>query len=156
MTKQDTNKKLKIFKALSLTSLICWMCLIFLLSAQESDQSAQLSSGWLAAINEFLGVELSHLFVRKAAHFTEYFVLGFLFSNAFYFTRQKLLFVWPLSLSALYALSDEIHQHFVPGRACSFKDVLIDCLGAMIGIDLYFILHKIYVALHHKFFKKGV
>ena len=36
----------------------------------------------------------------------------------------------------LYAISDEIHQYFVPGRSAEIRDVLIDVLGANIGILL--------------------
>lgn len=34
------------------------------------------------------------------------------------------------TLAALYGLSDEIHQHFSPGRTCSVYDVVLDALGA--------------------------
>ena len=33
-----------------------------------------------------------------------------------------------------YATTDEIHQIFVPGRACTFVDMLIDLSGAIVGI----------------------
>lgn len=36
----------------------------------------------------------------------------------------------------LYAASDEIHQIFVPGRACMLTDVCIDSAGALLGIAL--------------------
>lgn len=34
----------------------------------------------------------------------------------------------------LYAISDEFHQSFIPGRGASFKDVCIDTLGGISGI----------------------
>ena len=40
----------------------------------------------------------------------------------------------PLLIGFLYAVSDEIHQHFVPGRAMQARDVLIDTAGVLLGI----------------------
>ncbi len=143
MPQTRKNKKDIIFKALSWFFVFIWMCLIFFLSSQESNDSAELSRGWLELINKLLGFELSHLLIRKLAHATEYMILGLLFSNALFFTRQKISPILPFCLTALYAISDEIHQYFIPGRACSFKDVLIDCTGAIVGVTLYYALHRV-------------
>lgn len=37
----------------------------------------------------------------------------------------------------IYATSDEIHQIFVPGRACQIRDILIDSIGSITGVYLY-------------------
>ena len=42
----------------------------------------------------------------------------------------------------LYAVSDEIHQSFVPGRACRLLDILIDTSGSAFFCFLYHILSK--------------
>ena len=42
-----------------------------------------------------------------------------------------------LLISMLYACTDEFHQHFVPGRSCEVRDVLIDTAGALIGILVF-------------------
>jgi len=42
------------------------------------------------------------------------------------------LFIYPATLSFLYAASDEFHQSFVPTRSASFKDVLIDTIGIVV------------------------
>jgi VanZ family protein len=39
-------------------------------------------------------------------------------------------------LAVLYAMSDEIHQVFVPGRGAGARDVLIDAVGASLGVSL--------------------
>jgi len=44
---------------------------------------------------------------------------------------------WVLIISLLYAISDEIHQLFVPGRFSTIKDVLIDFIGILIAILIY-------------------
>lgn len=48
---------------------------------------------------------------------------------------KKLALAW--ALTALYAASDEFHQSFVPGRMASPLDVLIDAIGAFLGLSLY-------------------
>ena len=66
--------------------------------------------------------------LRKLAHLTEYAILGALLLRA---TRRPSL---ALALAALYAASDEVHQHFVEGRHGAPLDVAIDTLGALAGI----------------------
>jgi VanZ family protein len=70
--------------------------------------------------------------LRKIAHMLEYFILAALlyraFKGSFKLSAFHLTF-WPLFLSFLYAVSDEVHQSFVPTRSPSVKDVLIDSIG---------------------------
>lgn len=46
-------------------------------------------------------------------------------------------------LGIIYATSDEIHQYFVPGRACRMGDVFIDTLGVLLGITIILLIKKI-------------
>jgi VanZ family protein len=69
--------------------------------------------------------------VRKVAHVTEYAVLGALLVRA---TRRELP---AFLLGVAYAASDEIHQHFVPGRHATPVDVAIDAVGVALGVALY-------------------
>ena len=66
--------------------------------------------------------------IKKSSHFAAYALLGGLLLRA---DRR-----WAASLiiAALYALSDEWHQSFIPGRTPTSFDVLIDVLGAAAGI----------------------
>lgn len=86
-----------------------------------------------------------HLFVRKLAHFTEFAILGGLVINLLMriptFANKQDACITPTAsigiswiLTCAYAASDELHQAFVPGRACMFSDVLIDSAGALTGI----------------------
>jgi VanZ family protein len=70
------------------------------------------------------------LVLRKLAHAAEYAVLGLLLLRAL---GRPLL---SLGLGAAYALTDEIHQAFVPGRQGSALDVAIDTAGVAIGVAL--------------------
>jgi VanZ family protein len=68
------------------------------------------------------------LVLRKIAHFCEYAILGFLLVRA---TRREPV---AFALGVLYAASDEIHQHFVPGRHAAVRDVAIDSAGVLVGV----------------------
>ena len=70
--------------------------------------------------------------LRKMAHVLEYFILTFFLRRAFKGSLNMdvpRLFVYPAALAFLYAVSDEFHQLFVPGRNGCIKDVLIDGVG---------------------------
>lgn len=86
--------------------------------------------------------------MRKSAHFIAYLVLGFLVSHALK-NEASIATAWKrrgISLASciLYAISDEFHQIFVPGRGPLLKDVLIDGSGAALGIMLYFGARKLW------------
>jgi len=66
--------------------------------------------------------------LRKAAHMTEYAILGALLLRALGRELPALFF------GLAYAVTDEIHQHFVEGRHASPIDVAIDGAGVAIGI----------------------
>ena len=42
----------------------------------------------------------------------------------------------------LYAISDEVHQTLIPGRSGEVSDVILDTIGASIGILIYFQVRK--------------
>jgi VanZ family protein len=70
------------------------------------------------------------LVLRKLAHAAEYAVLGLLLQRA-------LDHAWaPFLLGVAYAITDEIHQAFVPGRLGSPLDVAIDAAGVAVGVAL--------------------
>ncbi|MDD4938910.1 MAG: VanZ family protein [Candidatus Omnitrophica bacterium] len=75
------------------------------------------------------------LILRKFAHMLEYFILAALlyraFKGSFKFPAFHLT-VWPLLLTFLYAVSDEVHQAFVPTRGPSIQDVLVDSAGIIL------------------------
>jgi len=92
---------------------LAWAALIFALSSVP-DLGTGLG-GWDLAL-------------RKLAHAAEYAVLGVLLMRAT--GRGGLAF----ALGALYAVSDEVHQTFVPGRLGAPLDVAIDVLGVACGV----------------------
>jgi VanZ family protein len=89
---------------------------------------------WCAVIFAFsavpsLGTGLGtwDLVLRKLAHITEYAILGALLVRA---TGRPPL---AIALAVVYAITDEVHQTFVPGRAGRPLDVAIDTVGICLG-----------------------
>ncbi|HEU5064956.1 MAG TPA: VanZ family protein [Gaiellaceae bacterium] len=68
--------------------------------------------------------------LRKAAHMAEYALLGALLLRAVGRELPALL------VGVAYAVTDEIHQHFVEGRHASAIDVALDAVGVAVGIFL--------------------
>ena len=140
-------------KYLSWLAVALWMVVIFLFSAQTGGLSGDTSGSitrWLVehiyiGFND-LGLEqqesimaIVHTIVRKGAHFSEFAILAVLVSNAirFYNFKKPLKWLIPIGFSALYAVTDEIHQYFVPERACRLFDVAIDTSGAIFGTAVF-------------------
>jgi VanZ family protein len=93
---------------------------------------------WAAVIFAFssvpdLGTGLGtwDLVLRKLAHGAEFAVLGALFLRALRNERGA------LAAGVAYAITDELHQHFVTGRVGSPVDVAIDAIGVAGGILLW-------------------
>ncbi len=144
-----------IYIILSWMAVMLWMALIFKLSSQVAEKSSELSKSIanivLKTLNKVSHKEnidvgrLNHV-VRKNAHFFVYLVLGVLVINALsiggvYGLRGVIIAV---SICVLYAVSDEVHQLFVPGRCGQIKDVIIDSAGASVGIWVYLIISKLW------------
>ncbi|WP_216831392.1 VanZ family protein [Alkalihalobacterium elongatum] len=142
-------------KILPWTAVILWMALIFYLSHQPATVSNDLSTGITEVIvetvekvapnMEFDIGAFNHL-VRKNAHFIAYFILGILVMNALRYSHLPLLRKVGLALliCILYAISDEVHQIFIPGRSGEVRDVLIDTAGASVGIGLYLAVGRLF------------
>ncbi|MBR3836260.1 MAG: VanZ family protein [Clostridia bacterium] len=123
------------------------MYVIFMFSAATGSESQQVSQNLLGIIVEFIGQFISHNTLRKFAHFTEFAALGFCVTGAVHFTFEKRDFRLSFFPCLLYAVSDEIHQYFVPERACRVFDMFIDSCGIATGIGIFmlivFIIKKI-------------
>ena len=92
------------------------------------------------------------LVVRKSAHFIIYLVGGFLLFNFFrtYNISLRNQIIYAILGIILYASSDEFHQLFVNGRTARVEDVLLDTLGAIVGILLNIIFLKIICKMKNK------
>ena len=68
------------------------------------------------------------LALRKIAHAAEYAVLGALLYRAL---GRELPAV---AIGVAYAVTDEVHQAFVPGRQGAVLDVVVDAVGVLVGV----------------------
>lgn len=145
-------KKITVIRAILLALITCVMVIIFALSAQAGEDSGETSAGFTAFVLNIFGINEDNTapeklqriegFVRTLAHFSEYAALGLL-STLFlrtYCIKRRWALCFAVSFSALYAVTDEIHQIFVPGRAAQFSDWLVDTSGALCGSLLVFAL----------------
>lgn len=133
---------------------ICMLC-IYNFSSDNSKESAQKSNMVIIKIASIFEKDLNaekkqkfinkySFLVRKAAHFTIYFILGILlisFFKEFSLVNYKSMGL-AILIAFLYACSDEFHQVFVNGRSGEFKDIMLDTLGAFCGIILYKFFRK--------------
>ncbi len=143
----------KIVRIIAFLLLVLWMTVIFIMSAQPAKESSQTSSKFVSkvidvvysdfesfSVEEQTNITHSITFtVRKTAHFLEYFVLGALATIAVFTFKNGSIYLKILEatlFSVFYAVSDEVHQYFVPGRACRISDVCIDFVGSICAIVL--------------------
>ena len=126
------------------------MAFIFFQSALPADLSSRESGRVVDLfVRLFQGIlpidrETMVFIVRKGAHFAEYTILGGFLVPA---VEEWMLpdqaqmpdpawrnrFISWLA-GTLYAVTDEIHQSFVPGRSCELRDMGIDSCGVLTGV----------------------
>jgi hypothetical protein len=77
-------------------------------------------------------------------HVIEYLLLGLCAARAIFWKREIVLSPFFLSFGAcsIYALSDEIHQFFVPGRAFEVQDLVLDACGILFGLIIYWRIRR--------------
>lgn len=128
---------------------IIWMGIIFSFSSSEGYESSSTSDSFIdntiinvckffnSEITEKDEKEIINMFsypIRKMAHFTEYLILGLFVFFTFKEYKINYFYLFAFLFCVFYAGSDEIHQYFVVGRDCSYKDVLLDSLGSLTSI----------------------
>ena len=84
--------------------------------------------------------DLGFNFTDKILHLLAYLVFGFTLNIAVkknfpvMGTSNRIIVV--LVLGSIYALSDEVHQYFIPGRTCDMLDWAADCFGIIVAVVL--------------------
>ena len=117
---------------------VLWACFIFTMSTDtfSSEHTRWVFEPilrWLdpsLTANQF---ELIHHFIRKCAHFTEYFIFCLLLYRGLRGDRKGWRWTWGIAAffcAAGYSVLDEIHQAFVASRTASPYDSLLDSIGA--------------------------
>ncbi len=137
-----------------------WMLFIFLNSAKDATQSSLASSEFTHSLLNFLTkIGLANACdinsaeftafegnVRTCAHFFEFMVLGMLayrFFRTYYNNKLLYKILVPIAGSIIYSITDELHQLFVPGRACDIFDVITDTAGIITGVLIYHIISSL-------------
>jgi len=154
MTVNDTRRRV------TLVIVIAVMVMIFWFSAQEGEDSARLSAGltqWLLSklmpgYNDLpddmklAALQRFGFWVRKAAHFTEYALLGAALTAHLHYVIARKIPLCAWGITTLYAMTDELHQMFVGGRGPAVRDVCIDSAGALtgalVGMGIILLWHK--------------
>lgn len=138
--------KKKIRRLILWTLVVLVSAAIFCFSAQPASESAALSgevTGGLYRVLQrifpdlrFSDWETAVAVVRKLAHLFLYFSLSIaaFFALDTDVAPRKKAALFSFAFCVLYAVGDEVHQAFVPGRAMLVTDVFIDSFGALLGL----------------------
>ena len=136
---------------LSFVLVLAVMVMIFCFSAQTGQSSGALSGRITAKVVRFFVSDFDSfsemqqkallskvgLWIRKAAHFSEFALLGFSLMLHILQLKKRITVryssLWAWGVGTVYAMSDELHQHFVGGRYPAVTDVLIDSSGVLAG-----------------------
>lgn len=154
--------KINILRTILIILIIGTFGVIFGFSSQNSEKSSSVSrrvteiiTNGIESIQEKPKEEkeiiLSEIesIIRKIAHFSIYAVVGILLMSLFetYKLKEFNKLSYSLILSVVYATSDELHQCFTPGRGPAITDVMIDTMGALVGILLVILCKKILIKI---------
>jgi VanZ family protein len=154
-----SRKSQRVRALITWTVTLAWAALIFNLSTETYGTPF---SGWL--LREILGLLhlgispatflILHHHFRKLAHLTEYAILsgllyGCLESARPFPWRPRAAFACILAAGA-YALTDEFHQAFVPGRTASWIDCGIDTAGASLGMVVVYGSSRVFRSRNRK------
>lgn len=135
-----------------------WYGVIFFFSAQTGDASGEISdrlafdllrwetdNPWTLSEVQYAFFQLVTFLLRKTAHMAVFFVLTFflLLGLKDLIPSVKVRAATAVGLCAVLAALDELHQYFVPGRSCQLTDVVIDLLGGLACVLLWWLVRTI-------------
>lgn len=134
------NKRLIVLRVVLTLLSVAAVSFIFYNSLLSADDSTVRSTGlreWINGLLRSLGIgwELSEHFVRKTAHFVEFFILGALLSATVYAYALRwriMLFAFPVG--AAVAVSDELIQSGSTGRSSQWSDILLDSAAVLTAV----------------------
>ncbi|MGL4912929.1 MAG: VanZ family protein [Romboutsia sp.] len=142
-------------KKIFLLLAISWMGVIFYMSNQPASISSAQSGGVIEMLSTLpvIGNVIkamtqngtAEFVIRKSAHAFSYATLAVLCFMSMYDVNINLKKISIISflVAFIYACTDEIHQLFVNGRSGEVRDVLVDSIGAFIGICIVYLIIKL-------------
>lgn len=135
--------------------MIIMMGIIFAFSAMQGEESSDASGEILTKVVQLVeglskrnlsatDINNLHWLIRKLAHFSEYALFGWtvIYALTGILRKKWVACIFSEAFVFIYAMSDELHQYFVPGRYMSPVDVGIDSIGALVGIWMFALFHK--------------
>ena len=130
---------------------LCWAAVIFSLSTDtfSADHTGRILRPilfWLMPHLTEQAFATIHFFVRKTAHFTEYFIFCLLLYRGIRGGQRGWRWSWALTavfIAAGYSALDEIHQAFVASRTASPYDSLLDSIGATFAVVALFLWFRL-------------
>ena len=149
--------KFNILRCTLVLFLFCTFVVIFNFSNQDSEKSGSTSQKVTEAITKDIKsiqklnknektkvIDKIEDVIRKIAHFSLYALVGFLLMALFstYNINEKNKIISTIIIGAIYAISDEFHQSFIPGRSGQASDVFLDTLGTTVGGLLILLIIK--------------
>ena len=153
MEKLERKKNLKdiVLFVIFLILVVFWMGVIFKFSSANGEKSTGTSRSSLEKIITLFNKnidkqKLSEIVIkydvvlRKFTHFSGYLVGGVLLYFMYFYLNKlvnyklKKIKMYSVITGSIYAMTDELHQHFVSGRSGEIKDVLLDTSGVIIGV----------------------
>lgn len=150
------RSKHNVFSIIMFALTAVYILFIWWHSTLDANQSSLESSSVLSFIVNNLKslgikVELNELFIRKAAHFSEFALLGFLCIWCSYIRNKCIVKnLMPSGFVCLAtAVADELIQINSKGRSAQVTDVALDFLGAVFGVLLF-----VLILLIIRFFKR--
>lgn len=103
-------------------------------------------AGYEVSTDRLGGTAFLEFFIRKGAHFGIFFLLGLFTYRALIQTllkgRKGSSFISSVLFVIMYAVQDELHQHFTGNRTPLIHDVGIDSIGGLVGIVLYMLFSR--------------
>jgi len=129
---------------------LLWSTVIFFastdtFSAAHTGAVLEVILRWLAPTLSPDRFDTIHFFIRKSAHFTEYFIFFFLLYRGIRGSRRGWHWSWAFAawfIAAAYSALDEIHQSFVASRTASAWDSLLDSTGAIVALLVLFLIYR--------------
>ncbi|MEC9485525.1 MAG: VanZ family protein [Candidatus Izemoplasma sp.] len=121
---------------------VLWMFVIFLFSHQDASMSLE-SSDFLSDIVKTLVINIREdqfieqwiiEHIRELAHIGVFMILGGLLLHALNHHHDSEQYTYTSVIGISYAIIDEIHQSFIPGRAFQLTDIALDTLGVGLAI----------------------
>lgn len=153
MEKLKRKKNLKdiVLFVIFLILVVFWMGVIFKFSSANGEKSTGTSRSSLEKIitlfnknidkDKLEGLVIKYdVVLRKFTHFTGYLVGGILLYFMYFYLNKlvtyklKYIKMYSVVTGSIYAMTDELHQHFVSGRSGEIKDVVLDTSGVIMGV----------------------